>query len=385
MGSRFERCTGRTRRAGRVTLGGRPGARLRASLSVLVLVSSAAIAVATSPPSAAAPLVSLDPFGRDRLLVELERTDQVLQRAGESLRDCSSPKANLLLVEGKKLQDEARTLYSTGSSTVPPARILLLTRRARSLAVDAIEQCQVEAGAHEELRVLLDTTSNLLQDARSAVEASGNAEAGRLLDAGLWQLDRAREAYRAGEYRRAILLGGAARNLVHRALDRVRGADEPSGAGARLDLALDRTDALLTELREMIGAGADVSAKALLEKAEREQEQARGLRERGAAAGALRRTQAARASALDALWLIQRAPDPDRLRDAANMVERLLAEASPEILGSGSAEAAELLAKAQDQLRTARAELAGGDIDRAAEAVRTADSLLRRAAEKAAR
>jgi HEPN domain-containing protein len=268
---------------------------------------------------------------------------------------------------------------------MPSSRILPLTRRARELAVDAIEQCQVEFKAHESLRSMLDSTSALLQEAQSAVAASTDVEARRLLEAGIWQLDRAREAYRAGDYRRAILLGGAARNLVQRARDRARGVVDDAGPGSRLDAALDRTDALLAEVRGVAGLREDARARALFEKAEREQEQARTLRERGVPVAALRRTQSARASAMDALWRVQRAPDPRQLRDAADMVGRLLDQISPEIRASGSGEALGLLEKAAEQLRAARAELAGGNMERAAKAVRTADSLLRRAAEKAAR
>lgn len=378
MASLSEQRTGRVRFRVHVTRDGRSRIRPPALLGLLVLLAAAS-------PARSASFAPFDPSGRDRIQAELERTDQVLLRATESLRDCASPKAKVLLREARELQRKAADLYVASGPTLPSSRILLLTRRARELAVDAIEQCQVEFKAHEALRSMLDSTSALLQEAQSAVAASSDIEARRLLEAGIWQLDRAREAYRAGEYRRAILLGGAARNLVQRARDRARGAVDDAGPGSRLDAALDRTDALLAEVRGVAGLREDARALALLEKAEREQEQARTLRERGVPVAALRRTQSARASAMDALWRVQRAPDPQQLRDAADMVGRLLDQASPEIRASGSEEALGLLDKAAEQLQVARAELAGGNAERAAKAIRTADSLLRRAAEKAAR
>jgi hypothetical protein len=155
--------------------------------------------------------------------------------------------------------------------------------------------------------------------------------------------------------------------------------------GSRLETELDRTDALLAEVRATPGWSEDPKARALLEKAERAQEQARELHQDGAHRPALHRTHEARSSALDALWLLQRAPDPARLRSAVEMVARWIDQAAPGIRSSGSYDAQELLDKAVDQLQSAERALIEGDAERAAKGVRTADSLLRRAVEKAAR
>jgi len=309
----------------------------------------------------------------------------VLQRAEENLRDCASPKATALLNQAVELQRKAIGLYENAGSPGPNRQVVALTLHARELAVDAIETCQVEFKAHESLRAMLDSTSELLRDANTSVTASRSPEARRLLDAGIWQLDKAREAYRAGEYRRAILLGGAARNLILRAVSRSSGAAEGPGPAARVEVALERTDLLLADLRSTPGLQADPKARALLDGAEEAQEQARELLGRGRAAAALRRTQAARADALDALWRLARALDPGRIEDAAELVDRFLEETAPEIRASGSRDALALLEEARQQLAEAREDLARGDTERAAQGVRTADSLLRRAAERAGR
>ena len=385
MGFRSERCTDR----GDSTLRGEPSRsaiRRRRPLRpgwrgvwILLLACLAGGGAAASAQSAGI----FEWGGRDRLLAELERTDRVLERAADHAADCSSPKAKVLLREARELQARARELYGAGGPTLPVDRIVILTRQARELAVDAIELCQVESKAQESLRSMLDSTSGLLDQAESTVAQSGSADARRLLDAAVWQLDRARAAYRTGETRRAILLGGVARGLVLRALDRARGG---SGAvGPRLEVALDRTEALLSEVRAADGWNEDPRARALLERAEREQDQARDLQSDGAAVAALQRTRAARESALDALWMLQRSPQPERIRDARELVARLADQAEAEIDSSGSAESRALLREVRVQLRAAEVAIAGRDWEQASAAVRTADSLLRRAVEKVAR
>lgn len=319
--------------------------------------------------------------GSERVKATLERTDQVIQRAVESLRDCASARGKALLEEARELQSKAWERYLATDSTVPPELILKMTGKARDLAVSAIETCQLEFKAHEALRSLLDSTGELAREASGTVEIGSSPEARRLLEAGLRQLDQAREEYRAGEYRKAITLAGTARNLIQRAMQRAQTGFQEQGL-SRVTAALDRTDLLIADVFSSAGASDDPKVTSLLDRARDEQEKAREFLARGHAAQAMARTQSARATALDALWLLQRAPRSDRIQAALDLVETLYRELAPEIRESGGAEANVLLEKAGESLAAARDHLRAGDNQRAAQAARLADSLLRRASEK---
>jgi hypothetical protein len=78
-----------------------------------------------------------------------------------------------------------------------------MTQQARQIARRAIETAEIEAKAHESIR---DDrlTRDLAQDAAILVRERGDTEAQRLLDGGLWQLQRAQDAYQGLVYRKAI-------------------------------------------------------------------------------------------------------------------------------------------------------------------------------------
>jgi len=317
---------------------------------------------------------------REKLEQELERTDRVLERAADQLRDCSDRKAGLLMEEAKKNQDRARRAGANPTAPGGLEQALRLTLLAREQAVRAIEAC-VQPVAEEALRRLLDSTQDLLSEAAGEVKASANLAAQRLLEAGSQQLDRAREAYRGREYERAATLGGMARNLILRARQRLRERDAV-GARPRAELALERTDLLLAEIRGHAEVLDDAKARALLERAEEQQEQASDLLRQGRIGPALRLTRLAREEGLKAFWRANRAPKLDSVRRAIDLVESLYADLAPSVRESGDAEAIRLLDLARDRLAAARDRLREGSAEPAAQAARQADSLLRRATER---
>lgn len=343
---------------------------------------------AVSGAAARTPLDILTAVDADRVRAELERTDQVLVRAAEHTQDCESIRGRGLLREGRKIQGDAWARFR-GTAGSPQeqrrnqATALRMTRTARDLAVKAIETCQVEFQAHQSITSMLDSTRELAGEAAALVRASRSADGQRLLDAGIRQLEHAMDAYRNRDLRRAITLGAAARRLIQRAMQRAQ-AGEGSGGSERTAGALERTEQVLQDLSRHIGSG-DRRAKALLERARSEQDLASAHYRDGRYEQALRLTQAARRSVLDALWEAQKAPDRDRVAGALEIVERVMQETGPEILRSGDQESMRLLEAAGGQIESAHRLLAQGDAARAAQAVRTADSLLRRASESAGR
>ncbi len=361
----------------------------RLALAGLALaITSAAVVPALEHAQARTPQGVLTQADSDRIQSELERTDQVLIRAADHLRDCESIRGRSLLREGRRIQSDAWARFrSRGESPEERRRdqaaAIRLTRSARDLAIKAIEACQVDFKAHQSIISMLESTQELAAEAGEAVRLSGSMDARRLLDAGVRQLEHAGDAYRSREMRRAITVGAAARRLIQRAVQRAQ-MDAGAGGAERAERALDRTDQIIREMAGPIGRG-DRRVTALMDRARVEQDQARSLYREGRFEQALRLTQTARRSVLDAWWQAQRAPDPDRVMRALEVVERVLQETGPEILRSGAPEALKLLEAAEGQVESAHTFLAQGDAVKAARAVRTADSLLRRASEGAGR
>ncbi len=324
----------------------------------------------------------------ERVRAELERTDQVLVRAAGHLSDCESVRGRSLLREGRKIQADAWARFrdrgeSPEEHRSNQARAVRLTRRARDLAVKAIEACQVDFRAHQSVTSMLHSTRELAAEAEETVRLSGSPDARRLLDAGVRQLEHAMDAHRSREPRRAITLGAAARRLIQRAAQRAQ-MDAGSWGAERAERALDRTDQIIQEMEGRIGRG-DRRIEAFMNRARAEQEQARSLYREGRYEPAVRLTNSARRSVLDAIWEVQRTPDADRVARALEVLERVLQETGPEILRSGLPEALKLLEAAEGHMESAHAFLAQDDVVKAAQAARTADSLLRRAAESAGR
>jgi hypothetical protein len=362
----------------------RPKGKFRTGSSlILFLVVLALCAVAVVPSPSRAPVTGT--AAGDKIEAELDRTDQVIDRAEERLKDCADAVGLKLLDQARQLQEQAVKAWHAVNPTGPrsPQLVLGMTRKARDLALRAIETC-VEPVASETLRNLIDTTQDRAGEVAAAVGGGADEAVRRLLDAGVWQLDKAREAYQAGQYRRAMTLASAARNLIQRAWLRSQKTLQ-SGASSGAGEMLDRTDLLLAGVRESAGGDAGPKVEALLDLAQREQDQARSLSDQGRPDLALRHTEKARAGALDALWLVQHAPDPARIGAVLDWIDGLLQEAAEPIRASASPEAQQLWEKAGDQLQQARSALTGGDAARAMRQLRAADALLRQARARAER
>jgi hypothetical protein len=327
------------------------------------VLSTAAVAQTGSGP---------DPAG------EIERTDRILERARDQVGVSPSARAGNLLNMALKTQTRAKAIYDRRNRTTwKPA--LLLTMQAREFARRSIETAEIEVKAHESVRDLIESTRDMTQDAATLVHERGDAEAQRLLDGGLWLLQQAQEAYRGLSYRKAIRLAATARDLVQRATQRARG-DVPAGE-ASVETALDRTQALIEELRVSLEGSANQKATRLQDEALRLQDRAMQMQSDKKPALALRLTTQARRVALEALLTLSSRPDAEEVDRALSVVEQLIQDSAPGILAGGSSAAAELLESARQRLAEAQGLLAKGDAPQALKTARIAEGLLRRAAD----
>jgi HEPN domain-containing protein len=318
--------------------------------------------------------------GRDKVRLELEQTERILDRAVEHARENGCERAKRLIDSARELQQRARGAFLRNTNE-SMREALSLTEQARKVAAEAIRTCQVEFKAHEVVRNLFDATRELASEAAVAVRASGDAQAEHLYQAGLNQLEKAQDAYRSEHYRQAIRLATVANTLIERSLRRVRGPNAAGGEGAGVQEACDRTGAQIGELKIALAGEENEEAAALLAQAETQQKRALDLLHEGKPREALRWTERARSTALEASWKLRTSLLPETVERGIEVVSQMISDLAPGIRADGGDEARALLKEAEDQLSAARSDLSRGETDPAAASARRAASLIQRAAE----
>ena len=320
---------------------------------------------------------------RDQVRIELERTDRALERGQEHLAEAPCDRGAQLLATAHELQRKARGSF-LANTRAATAQAVALTRQAQKVVAEAIQACQVDFQAHAMVENLFTETEQAAQEVRNCLSArSSGSEVEHLLNAGLEQLDKAREAYRSERYRETVQRATTARNLIRRALQQCQ---EEALEGLDLDrvsAALDRTTELLAELAAHPALASAPRARAVYEQARTQQEQARALLQRGELEAALRATEAARNRAVELSRLLEQAPDRERVVRTIETLTDTMSELASEIRASERPDAIALLDKSGEALDLARSELSKENLTAAGRAARIAGALLERAAEKA--
>ena len=330
-----------------------------------------------------APAAAQNDSVREVVRREIQTTQQAIERAREHLAEVHCSSGDRLLGNATDLQRRAQSEF-LGNTRSGNRQALLLTRQARDFVARAVQSCQVDVRAQDSIEKLFQNVDDLIQEARGRDDVQQDKQRLRLLEAGITQLEKAREAYRAGEFRRAARLATMSRNLVQRALQGSGLAGDGVVLSDQVASALERTDEVIAEARGKVsGASGSPEARALLQQAEQQQERARDLLQEGRPGVALRATELARTAAVEAMWQDDQTPQDLRVERAIEVVEDMLAELGADIRAAGDPDAMSLLEKAREQLDAARGHLADDRPVAAGRAVHLASSLLRRAAELA--
>lgn len=325
-------------------------------------------------------LATAQPGISNQIERELERTDLILDRARDQVGVSITSHAEDLLRQARDLQQKAWGAFRRESASYQ-RQALELTLKARDLAQRAIETAELEAQAYEKTRDLVESTKDLIETANLEIRDSGDAQAIRLLEGGIWQLQKAREAYRSREYRQAIRLAGAAHDLVERALQRARSA--PASGRLQIESALEQTGSLLDEVRERLGRSPRPKAEKLFEQATALQTRAwRHFRDNRDDL-AVRLAKQARQFATDALLLLTQDLDRRDVEQALGRIDRTIRDLTPKIRASGSERAERLLSSARERYQEGMGQMQRGRYAKALESARLADGFLRRAAEVA--
>jgi hypothetical protein len=185
---------------------------------------------------------------RDDLLREIERTDQVIERARLAVEQAKDPLSAEYLGQAIKLQDYAKSSFNA-DRLLDAAR---LTRQARERAATARRVAE-QSGSAEYILFTLERTDALLEHASPIVRSSGVEPANRHLDMAYEQQRRAHESLRGGRPRLALSLSHQARESVRRALQLAEGSTGLSAERVRRQL--ERTEELIRESAWLESAG----------------------------------------------------------------------------------------------------------------------------------
>ncbi len=155
----------------------------------------------------------------DRVLVQLERTRELLERARERIAECDIDRARALLRAAFEMQVRAEASARDGRYLAA----LQLTMSARERAHRALRMCNLEDNLREAADRALTRTDELISRAREAVAEQESEQARQALNRAVDLQAEAWVQFRADHLEASLRLTQSARTFAHRAI-RLAGA-----------------------------------------------------------------------------------------------------------------------------------------------------------------
>lgn len=159
------------------------------------------------PPGPAGPPGLPDPR---RVMIQTERTRELLERARDPIGECDDDRARAALREAFALQRRAEEALAQGR----PLAAFQLTVSAREGGLRALRICHVEEDVHESADRALRRTDEILSRARDVVAERGRARARKPLQRAIALQERAWAEFRAEHVEASLRLTQAARSLA---------------------------------------------------------------------------------------------------------------------------------------------------------------------------
>lgn len=150
----------------------------------------------------------------ERVLSQVERTRELLDRARERIEECDSDRARALLRVAMEMQGRAEAAIRDSRYLAA----LQLTLSARERALRALRLCNMEENLQEAAERALRRTDEVLARARDAVADHGNERARELLARAERLQGGAHGQLRAGHFAASLRLTQSARTMAYRAI-----------------------------------------------------------------------------------------------------------------------------------------------------------------------
>jgi tetratricopeptide (TPR) repeat protein len=150
----------------------------------------------------------------DRVLVQLERTRELLDRARERIEECNLDRARAMLRAALEMQVRAEASARDGRYLAA----LQLTMSARERALRALRMCNLEDNLHDAAERALARTDELISRARDLVAEHDSERARQALNRAVELEAEAWAQFRADHLEASLRLTQSARSFVHRAI-----------------------------------------------------------------------------------------------------------------------------------------------------------------------
>lgn len=254
---------------------------------LIPVVAGFLVAVMTAPAGAQVPTP-------DRVLLELQRTDERIQQADQLLATNANAQASIEIQIAKSRQDQARSALAAAH----PRIALDLTLDARLHADRAI--VYLRGADPTRVQEQIDRAREFIDRARDRLNECTVERARSQLHVAEAMIDRAQEALIAGRPLAALQLARGAREHARRSLQLCQIEDRVEDGA---DRALHRTDEWLTRARDAVTAHPSEPARRALQRAEELQDASWRQFRGDHVEAALRLTQTARTFAQRAVRL----------------------------------------------------------------------------------
>jgi tetratricopeptide (TPR) repeat protein len=306
----------------------------------------------------------------DRVEEALVKTDEILARAADVVRESDSSRAREVLELARSVQDNAWSRFRDGRRLQAGT----LTREARELGLRALNLAREDAGLRERARREGEKAQRAWEAARESL-GDPDGPARQLLEQARLLLEQGRVKFGEQRYEAAVRLFVSSQRLSRQAV----GLAEPTDGLPRVLRELERTDALLERVRPLVEESGSDEAERILQHAFDLQRRAKEALRDGHPRAALAGTREARQLANRARLLAHGPVDSASVERALAETDRQIGRASEILADAGDATADALLDRARDHQRRARGLLGEGDLRPALAETRVARSLAKRA------
>ncbi len=152
---------------------------------------------------------------------ELERTDQLIEKAGPIIKESGNKEAMVIFEKGVAIQQKAKAAYKEGNLKLA----LKLTLEARELVFKALKMVEGQI-TPEEVAKAIKETDDLIQKWSPQIKESGNKEAIKLLENAISHQDKAKSLFKEKKFKAALAQTDVARKLLKKAIELIGPVDE---------------------------------------------------------------------------------------------------------------------------------------------------------------
>ena len=297
----------------------------------------------------------------EKVRIELERTDEVIERAKEAVRSTNAPVVRLALQKAIELQKGAREWFRHRRLLVAYKQTL----EARELAKKALVRSRLTEQGETVVLRKLERAAELLERAKETMPPGPDGRLQTLFESAKDNLIRAWEFYRTQQYRAALKLA----NQVKKAAQEIFNASSRQiRRHADFERRYEAVGDVINRAREKVAECGSEEASSLLEQSVKTYQLSRELASQKKINAALRNLQKARQMAVEASKAC------DGLGVLNQRYDRIRSEADrlSESIPPNNELARKLLSQVYDQLELARDYIDQNQTEAAAAALKAA-------------